>query len=218
MKHHSIAASVAALIWPACGVQAEPANTCLSYQDQIVQPITIDAALARFKNATLTKDEFETSAQFEARQRAALGDHISPQIISKEVDPQYIQYNADTQDFVVQTYLFDNANISYSVLGYPGPIKTGLMSNVDVVISETETPAGSYEASNAYGAKATVVKVDRVTKGIWDHLPLRSPAAYSIRDGLTERCSRRLYRLKRRVSSSRSSRSPFSLRRKRLIS
>lgn len=161
-------AGLVALVTSTDPAKAEPGDVCPSYQNQVIQPISIDAAIAKFKGADLVKDEFETSAQFEARQYAALGNSVGPLVISKDVNLEYVKYNADAQDFIIETYLFDNTNMSYSVLSYPGLIRTGLLGNVDVVISETETAGGSYEASNAYGAKATVVKVDRVTKGIWE--------------------------------------------------
>lgn len=153
---------------PVSGLHAQSADVCKSYQEQVIQPITIDAALARFKGAQLRRDEFETSAQFQARQQAAIGGTIGPLIISKAVDPQYIKYDADTQQFTVQTYLFDNANMDYNVLGNPKLIAPGTIGNVDAVISETETPADSYEATNSYGAKATIMKLNRVTKGVWE--------------------------------------------------
>ena len=147
---------------------AQSHDVCKSFQEQVIQPITIDTALARYKAAVLKKDEFETTVQFQARQQTAVGTSTGPIIISKVVDPQYIKYDADTQEFTVQTYLFDNQNMNYDVLGYPKPIGAGIVGNVDIVISETEMPSGTYEASNSYGAKTTVVKIARVTKGVWE--------------------------------------------------
>lgn len=153
---------------PVTCLHAQSQSVCKNYQDQIVEPITIDAALLKFKNAQIAKDEFETTAQFQARQSSAIGGAVSPLIISKHVDQKYIKYNADSQEFTIETYLFDNENMDYEVLGYPSPLPNKEIGNIDVVITETESVGGTYIASNSYGAKTTVSKILRTTKGIFD--------------------------------------------------
>ena len=57
--------------------------------------------------------------------------------------------------------------------------------NVEVVIEQDETVTGSYEASNAYGAKTMVQKIFRRTRGIYQSTAMSSadslfPAAQNI--------------------------------------
>ena len=63
MKHWLLAVGIGSVVLPVSAVQADPIDVCPSFGNQVVEPITIDAALARFMGVTLTKDEFETSAQ-----------------------------------------------------------------------------------------------------------------------------------------------------------
>lgn len=159
----AVAAHVAA---PAAG---QTTDVCAPYQNQIVSPLTFDEVTEKFAKVPKTKDEFETTAEFQARQIAALGGQPGLFVIRKEPDRKYIKYDADTQKMQIETYLFDNANFSMTdVLKYESPIKYSSFDNVDVVISETEKPVGSYEGSNAFGAKAKIIKVQRTIKAIFD--------------------------------------------------
>jgi hypothetical protein len=165
--------SIAAALSLAASAPAIAQDVCARYQDMIVAPITIQSALARFANVPTEKGEFETTAQFAARQAAAVGGAVGPIIISKEVDPQYIRYDADAQRLTIQTYLFDNANFSHDVVfGYGTPLHDRVtysaLYNTDVVISQSETPAGSYRASNAFGANVEVTRIRRRTFAVFE--------------------------------------------------
>lgn len=156
------------------GQAAPPASDpCRQYQDQIVSPITMDAAIARFAAVPLDKGEFESSAAFAARQRAALGGELGPMIIGMEPERRHIKYDADAQRLTIERYLFDNSNLAHDIVFGPGTplhrrIRYSSTGNVGVVISQAETVSGSYEASNAYGAGARVTRLHRVTKAIFD--------------------------------------------------
>jgi hypothetical protein len=120
------------------------------------------------QGAKIKKDEFETTVNFHNRQKLAINNVSDNFIIAKDVDQKYLRYDADTQLFTIQTFLFDNENMNYDFIEKSTSFEAGVLGNVDVVISQTDTQVGSFVASNSYGTKATVTKLNRVTKGIWE--------------------------------------------------
>jgi hypothetical protein len=148
---------------------------CSAYVGQTVQPQSFDNAVARFAGLT-PKSEFETTAQFEARQAQALAGAGGPLIIEKAPDDRkFFEYDADAQALRILPFAFDNkffpAWEAFYAAGLNGSLNVNVNDNVDAVISEDERATGSYEASNAYGAKATVVSLTRTVQVIFDHGP-----------------------------------------------
>lgn len=150
---------------------AQTGTGCESYLGQTVKAATFDAAVAPFAKLA-PKDEFETTAQYEARRTAALSGASSTLIIAKEPeDRKYIEYNADTGLLRIISYAFTNTRIdmgrafrSANAVIKPEP---GVW-NLDVTISLTDKPQSTYTATNAYGAKTEVVKISRKTKAIYE--------------------------------------------------
>jgi len=150
-------------------------KVCSSSVGQVVQPQSFDNAVAGFAGLT-PKSEFETTAQFEARQAQALARAGGPLIIEKvPEDQKFFEYDADAQSLRISPFAFDNTFFpaweALYAAGLASSLNVNVSENVDAVISEEERTTGSYEASNAYGAKATVVSVTRTVKVIFDHGP-----------------------------------------------
>lgn len=170
--------------WPGA---ASAQGQCASYLGQSVTPISFDAAVARYAGLT-PRSEFETTAEFEARRARQTGG-TGPLIIGKIPDPQdygnragrgdYFRYDADRGVMRVVQYAFDNVNFDTDVIwGYGQPLHrdgdyTSRMTNLDVVISESERVTGSYIGTNAYGVRARVLRTIKTVNVIYER-PLTS--------------------------------------------
>lgn len=126
------------------------------------------------------KDEFETTAEYEARKAQAMEGLRAPLVIRKAPEnSKYITYDADSQMLHIASYAFHNTGLNSDALfGYGAPYEGVLrkgITNFEVVIEEDEEITGTYRASNAYGAETDVAKVFRKTRGIYEG-PARSSA------------------------------------------
>lgn len=165
MKSVGLAAIAAISI----GTTAQAQSQCDGYIGQTVAPKTLDQALLSL-NAPAPKGEFETTAAYQAR--VASAGNNGPLVISKKMeDPKYLEYDADQQVFKVQKYLFDNTNwpaweaFYHAKNGVKASTSSG--SNLDIVISSNDTPTGTYQAQNGFGARTTVTKITRTIKVIF---------------------------------------------------
>ena len=148
------------------------AQSCGSFVGQTVSPFSIDDALAPYKGIT-PKDEFETTAAY--NKRIAVIAERAPSILILGKVPEsrdYFEYEADRQMLRIKKYAFDNTNFSeWDALYHTDlqeQIPVDITDNISVVISATEKPTGTYEASNAYGKSVTVTKTIRTVKAIFD--------------------------------------------------
>ena len=142
---------------------------------QTIHPQTFDNAVAAFAGLT-PKSEFETTAQFEARQAQALGGSGGPLIIEKAPENRdYFRYDADAQVLRISSYAFDNTNFptwdAFYSLGLDQRFKVSTGGNIDIVISSNERATGSYRGQNSFGANATVEEVTRTVKAIFERGP-----------------------------------------------
>lgn len=146
--------------------------SCQHYVGQVIEPKTFDAAVAAYA-AIPSKSEFETTAQFQARKAAALANVEAGDLIValNPTDRKYFQYDADAQVLRIIRYAFDNVSFAaweafYSA-GLYNKIPVSTAFNIDLVVSQEDRETGTYEASNAYGAKAQILKIDRTSKVIF---------------------------------------------------
>lgn len=148
------------------------AQDCPSYLGTSPSLTSITDALAQFENVT-PKDEFETTAQYEARIAAATGGS-GPLVIPKAIDEGQLTYDADRQVFQIGRFFFDNVNMPIRELwSYGGPFYEAgnfqsRSDNIDTVIEQDDVPTGTYTGSNAFGASTEVIQLDRVYWGIYD--------------------------------------------------
>ncbi len=152
---------------------AAEAQTCDAYVDQIVVQNSFSSVVSTLKALPTTKGEYETTAAFEARVAVARGTMPETVIIPAIFSSKFVNYDADTGVLKVQAYALRNVNTDYSyVFGYGSKyyekVKYSSLGNREVVVFESETPTGTYVASNAFGAKATVTKVRRLDQAIFE--------------------------------------------------
>lgn len=148
------------------------AQTCASYVGQQITPVGIGAALAAVARIPQKKDEFESTAQFSARTSAATATVSRLFVVSTPLDPQFIKYDADAQQFDIASFAIRNLNTDWdAVFGYDRPL-AGAVSygpdNLDVVVQKSEAVVGRYRGGNAYGASTTIVQIKRTVKAIFD--------------------------------------------------
>jgi hypothetical protein len=148
---------------------AATAQTCSNYVGQVVAPKTFEQAIAAFGNVA-PKGEFETTAQYQAR--IATGGAGGALIVAKKPeDAKYFEYDADNQVLNVKSYAFHNTNMGWWEAFYkakPVGVMASASSNLAIVVSQSEKPAGTYSAQNSYGASTTVTKINRTTYSIFE--------------------------------------------------
>jgi hypothetical protein len=150
------------------------ASACLGSTSALAQQQcqSFEQAVQRLPNVA-PRGEYETTAQYEARRSASVGGS-GPLIILKtpEGRDKYIRYDADAGRLGIQTYAFDNTGFDawYAFYGTPAAqaLDPSTLGNLDVVISQDEKAAGTYQGQNAYGARWTVTRINRTTQAIFD--------------------------------------------------
>lgn len=162
--------------------QARAGDKCPIAVGDMVTPISPKAAYESLSKAVPTKGEFETTAEFEARKRNALQSSSinGTMIIRAAFDRSKVHYDADNSRFVIETYAWDNlATKSEKVFGYKNKygIRATDFYDRDIGLGSVEKPIKTYEASSAFGAKATVVAVEETRYSIFDR-----PGSYQDRD------------------------------------
>ena len=121
-----------------------------------------------------SKGKFETSAQFEARQKKLLARPLfngvySWSVLGFAVAPSWCDYNADTQQFKAHFALYQGdvyEPLKLSLNRRPDDFSLGDMH--DVLRTTTQSYleySDTYEAQNAFGAQVTVESEGRSTYG-----------------------------------------------------
>ena len=128
------------------------------------------ALFEKLQQPTITKGEFETTEQFEARKSKVSQSPISGLFVERDFLDEGAEYDADKQRYVIKEYVLGRAPSLWSVglgrvkredldIGY---------SNHAVELSETSRAGKTYEASNAYGASVEVTTKHTETIAIFD--------------------------------------------------
>ena len=149
---------------------ANAQNRCSSYIGQVETPQTFNDVTAAFANLK-PKDEFETTAQYDARKAAALASTAGLAIISMaQARADDTVYDADTQTLQIMNGAFSNGGFDTSSAFRSANINipTSPFQNFEAVVAQSDTPTGAYAASNAYGAGTTVTKISRKSEVIFD--------------------------------------------------
>ncbi len=144
-----------------------------SFVGRTVTLASFDSVANILKALPTTKGEYETSAAFEARVAAVRDTMPATFIIQGIFDAEYVTYDADAGVLKVRAYALRNLNTDYDyVFGYGSiyyeKVKYSSLGNRDVVVFQSETPTGSYVATNAFGAKVTVRKARRLQQAIFE--------------------------------------------------
>ena len=149
---------------------ANAQDLCTSYIGKTVALTAIETAIAGLANLT-PRGEFETTAQFKARRAAELRGVTSPVLIRKAPESQvFFKYDADAGVLRIESRAFDFTRMdlwsAFFSVGLHDSVHS--LSNITVVITTSDKVVGSYEATNAYGAKVKVVEIQRKTSAIFD--------------------------------------------------
>lgn len=119
----------------------------------------------------ITKGEFETSAEFEARTAAVQRPAASLVVI--DTSPENFKYDADSEAFQFRIYNLETSGLyrtSYTLAGTTpnfGGYNYG--DPVDLKLKRIDTRRGEYLATNAYGAETSVREVESVEYLIFDN-------------------------------------------------
>lgn len=149
-------------------IYANAQTNCADFVGTTVKQKSFDQAISSLKSVA-PKDEFETTAAYEARLAAA--DNSKLIVISKPIeDIKYLSYDADAGALHIESYafnstVFDAWNAFYAT---KSEIKASVLSNRATVVSKLDVTTGSYTAQNGFGAKTTVTKVTRTLKAIFE--------------------------------------------------
>lgn len=164
-----------ALVALACSLASQPAwsqDFCQSYMGTTLAPITIKEAAVRLSKLT-PKDEFETTAAYDARIAAALGETGGTLLLAKKLeDAKYIEYDADAGVLRIRSFALQNTGFDPSSLwGYGGPLdgkvdRLTFHRGIEVSFDESEKVVGSYTGTNSFGASAKIAKIDRDSWGV----------------------------------------------------
>lgn len=120
--------------------------------------------------AGLTKGEFETTAQFEARKAktVAAADFYQPVLLEGKYDPGQVEYDADNQVFIMKTYAWDNMGVGWNeVFGVRNPYRIGPLSRFAPVL-------GVGLAQDEKIVRSSRESIDRTVYGVFDSpLPIK---------------------------------------------
>lgn len=128
------------------------------------------ALFEKLNQPEMTKGEFETTEQYEARKSKVSQSPITGQFVERDFLEEGAEYDADKQRYVIREYVLGSAPALWNV-GL-GRVKRDDLdigySNHAVELSETSKAGDAYEASNAYGATVQVTTKHTETIAIFD--------------------------------------------------
>lgn len=154
--------------------QAQAQGICLPATIASHPKVTIAEALKKFDGLSLSKDEFETTAAYQARvassqAKVSVGDLVFA--IDSHVTTEF---NADLGQVTVPSYamsgtcLVNEATVSpeMKAVSFGKPARY-LPSGYCITESAGSEDQGSYEATNGYGAKVVVEKSHLKNRGVF---------------------------------------------------
>jgi len=150
---------------------SEAKDKCLADINDQIQVFQPKAVFDSLINPITDKGEFETTKEFELRTRDRISELTHPIWVKASFDPAYAKYDADSSNFIIQVYAWDNLGVGigdvfqrgnqYGIDPGIGPRKVGL--------SHERNPTGHlYTAKNAMGSEVTVIEVEQNHFGVFD--------------------------------------------------
>lgn len=158
-------------------------NSCSNLTGQTISTTSF-AEVASYFSELPIKDEFETTASFNAR-RLAIFEQIPDEfiILKEPEDLDKFEYDADTETLKISRFSFDNSNFrawnAVYASGLYGQLKVETIGNIQAVISQVDIVDAPYAATNGFGAQFEVLKINRSTNAIFDR-----PADSFLKDSL----------------------------------
>ncbi len=141
--------------------------TCTHAVGDVVKMLSPEVVAEQMSKVILVKDEYETTAEFNARQKAALGQIPNGTIIVEVINKVRATYNADNEKLSIEIPSWWNiiGSFSHSVPS----VTIGESSKTHAIGLKIEGKiTGEYPASNAYGKEVGVTKYIRNIYGIFD--------------------------------------------------
>lgn len=121
----------------------------------------------------MVKDEFETTAAYEARLGLVSG--VNPQILSVPLNSEYIKYDADKSALNVISYAVQNDITDYNdVFGYGTPYNKKINyapmvgANIHIVVLKPDIQEGQFTGQNKFGVVTTVSRIKRHTFSLFE--------------------------------------------------
>lgn len=158
-------------------------NSCSSLTNQTVTTSSFSEVASYFLELPI-KDEFETTAAFNAR-RLEIFNQIPDEFIILKVpeDLDKFEYDADIETLKISRFAFDNSNFrawnAVYASGLYGQFEVETTGNIQVVISQVDVVDAPYTATNGFGAQFEVLRINRSTNAIFDR-----PADHFLQDSL----------------------------------
>ncbi len=141
---------------------------CTHAVGDIVKMLSSEVVAEQMSKVILVKDEYETTAEFNARQKTALGQIPNGTMIVEVINEVSANYNADTEKISIEipSSLWNiRGSFSYSVPS----VAHGESSKTHAIGLKVEDKiTGEYPASNAYGKEVGVKRYRRNIYGIFD--------------------------------------------------
>lgn len=166
--------SVLLIIFTTLTVHAQ--TNYADYVGQTVDALSFEQAIAKLPKY-VPRGEYETTAQYEARRAAEMGDTGGPLIILKEPEDRdkHIRYDADAGQLDLSRYAFDNKILDawHAFYGTPHAksLNASTIGNYEVVISQSEQTSDTYIGQNAYGASWEIMRITRIVQAIYERGP-----------------------------------------------
>lgn len=157
-----LAAAVAGVSPVAGNAQAQgptsPNPICSSFDGTVPTFDSLDTFLT---SATVTKNRFESEAAFHVRAKAAAKKGKRFLLLRSQSDRKQITYDAENEQAIFYLQDFGLARNEGRVW-FDEPLRgTGLDDEDSYALVRSDTPIGTYAASNAFGASVKVKKIAR---------------------------------------------------------
>lgn len=204
-------------IFVATLVLAPPAvaQECSSYVGSTLHTQSFAQVRATLSEIPNVKGEFETTADFEARQRAFLsGFPEGPIVIETPLDLEYVEYNADSGVFSVKSFAIQNQRTDFNSLfgtsgEFSGSVPYSMLGQIMAVLDKRESRTGSYPASNAFGANVRVEEISRIIDVIYEGIPPRGRGGAHIGDTFPQTEGNIIFRISVPPTEARAARDGF---------
>jgi hypothetical protein len=149
------------------------AAACEAYVGQRVTVQTFADVVAKLSKIRSQKDEYETTAVFEARKEAAKADLPGTFTIGIQLEARHLKYDADQGLMNVSARAFEHRFVDFMapfgpLTPYYQKVNASPFFNIGLFVDQAETVTGSYKGNNVYGGTRDVTQISRKTNAIWE--------------------------------------------------
>jgi hypothetical protein len=150
------------------GSSGSSSSSCSSYVGRQLTPSSF-ADLWRQLPEVATKGQFESTADYERRLAEAQAASREPLFVRGARPGEGLSYNADRQELTIYSAAFGSGRVNFrNVFGFDRSRLDNFTSAVGFQLGIRETGSETYEATNAFGARAEVQRTRREVDTIWE--------------------------------------------------